>query len=223
MREGVQRIKCRHCDKSVNLSQEKIPSSGRFRLKCPYCGQWSNVDIFEESSTQERTLAPEDLAQDPGLTSTNVHLASGSVGYEDVLAAEGGENALICIGDEELRGTVRQWLKEWGYRLRMTENGREGARVFYEGPFSLLVLEDNEESAPLLREIHSLPGIMRREINCVILGDRASSFDIGQAFRMGVNTYLSRGDLEKLPELLSQAISSYRRFIQPWLAARGAT
>ncbi len=208
------RINCHSCGKEFTLPEEKLPDAARFRVKCPSCGHRIALErpARGKRSEQEKEAAREaDFADSEGLGGVE-HLS---------LSPEKEKNALLLLGDRYLLDAVRPPLEMQGFHWVAASSSKEAIRIFQSNPLVLLVVEDREESAPLLRELHSQPGYVRREINCLLVGDRAKSFDQEQAFLLGVNAYLSRSDMDRSSELLSRAVGKYWQFIHPWLLARG--
>jgi|GEM_PF-1822975 len=210
-------IRCDSCRKEFHLPEEKLPNTSRFRVKCPSCG--NRIEV--ERSGDNHPSGEEAVSRDHSfLAYETTSPVEEDRAYLD-LSPEKGKNALLLILDKDLLHRVRQPLEEEGYRLAAVSTSREALQVFQTSPLSLIVVEDKEECAPLLRKIHSQPGYTRREINCILVGDQAKSFDSEQAFYQKVNTYLSRSDRDRFEELLPQALGRYKQFIHPWLVARG--
>lgn len=210
-------IRCDSCRKEFNLPEEKLPNTSRFRVKCPSCGNRIEVERPGDSGPSGEEAVSREQSPSAG---QSLSPAEEGRAYLD-LSPNKEENALLFILDEDLLLKVRQQLKKEGYRLAVVSTSGEALQVFYSSPLSLIVVEDKEECAPLLQKIHSQPGYARREINCILVGDQAQSFDNKQAFFQKVNTYLSRSDGDKFEVLLLQALGKYRQFIHPWLVARG--
>lgn len=209
------RISCDSCRKEFTLSEEKLPDASRFRIKCPSCG---NRIAVERPASQPRD----------GEASWEPNQAAEATVSEDIAGAvflgltpEKEDNGLLLVTDDDLLEAVRSLLEAQGYRLIATSSATEAIQIFYSNPLSLFLVEDLEDNVPFLRELHSQPGYTRREMNCILVGDRAMSLDKQQAFLQGVNTYLSRADKERYGELLTRAVGKFKQFIHPWLVARG--
>ena len=210
------RINCDSCGKEFTLPEEKLPDAARFRVKCPSCGHRIAVErparesgrsgeAGKETDRGSATGDPEDLG-----------------GVEHLgLSPEKEKNALLLVADHDLLEAVRAPLELQGFHWVAPSSSKEAIRIFHSNPLVLLVVEDREESEPLLRELHSQPGYIRREINCVLVGDRAKSFEQQQAFLLGVNTYLARSEMDRFSELLPRAVGKHWQFMHPWLLARG--
>lgn len=205
------RINCDTCSKEFSLPEDKLPDARRFRVKCPSCGNKITVE------------RPADQSLDEGISSGQPRESEGVLSEEEFagLTPIKENNGLILFQDRDLLEAVRAPLEERGYTLAAATSSEEARRIFSTNPLSVVVLEDVEESLPILRDIHSQPGIVRRGINCVLVGDQASSMDVKEAFFRGVNTYLSSRDKDRFGELLTHALGKYSQFIHPWLVARG--
>lgn len=209
------RISCDSCQREFTLSEEKLPDASRFRIKCPSCG--NRIAVERPASQPRDGEASREPAQESGTTDSESRGGAVFLG----LSPEKENNGLLLITDDNLLEAVRPPLEGQGYRLIATSSASEAIQIFHSNPLSLFVVEDLEDNAPLLRELHSQPGYTRREMNCILVGDRAPSLDKEQAFLRGVNVYLSRADKERYGALLTRAVGKFQQFIHPWLVARG--
>lgn len=209
------RISCDSCHGEFTLSEDKVPDAQRFRIKCPSCGNRIAVD---RSASQPRGG---EEAREPTRTDGDADSGSREGSVFLGLTPEKEDNGLLLMTDEGLLEAARKPLEGQGYRLVATSSANEAIQIFYANPLSLFVVEDLEDNAPFLRELSSQPGYTRRELNCILVGDRAPSLDREQAFLRGVNIYLSRADKERFGELLTRAVGKFKQFIHPWLLARG--
>jgi predicted Zn finger-like uncharacterized protein len=208
---AAMRVGCDSCGREFSLPEDKLPDAQRFRVKCPSCGNRITVE------------RPSDGSGDGGVSGEPVR-ESGEQDTEGAeyagLTPDRAKNGLLLFSDEGLLEAVRAPLEENGYTLVATATSGTAIRIFYANPLSLVVVEDTRESDALLREVHSQPGITRREINCILVGDGDRSLDRRQAFYRGVNVYLAREDRDHFRELLPRALGAYWQFIHPWLVAR---
>jgi len=206
------RINCDSCSKEFSLPEDKLPDAQRFRVKCPSCGNRIAVERATGQSGDEGTSVGQSQGSEP--------MDTGEEEFAG-LTPDRERNGLILFQDRDLLEAVRAPLEQNGYRLAAASSSEEARRIFSTNPLSLVVLRDVEENLPMLRDVHSQPGFVRREINCVLVGDRAKSLDTKEAFTRGANTYLSSKDKDRFGELLTHALGKYSQFIHPWLLARG--
>jgi predicted Zn finger-like uncharacterized protein len=209
------RISCDSCRREFTLSEERLPDASRFRIKCPSCGNRIAVErpASQAGGDEASREAPQE-AEEP--------VSTGMESTEFLgLTPEKENNGLLLVSDDDLLEALRPPLEEQGYHLVATPSATEAIQIFYSNPLSLFVVEDLEDNVPFLRELHSQPGYTRREMNCLLVGDRALSLDKQQAFLQGVNTYLSRADRGRYEELLPRAVGKFKQFLHPWLVARG--
>jgi len=209
------RISCDSCRREFNLSEDRVPDAPRFRVKCPSCG--NRIAVERPVSEPQDEEPGRDSAQGAEPTDSDSLEGAEFLG----LTPEKENNALLLISEDDLLDAVRDPLEQEGYRVVATSSSAEAIRIFNSNPLSLFVVEDLEDNAPLLRELHSQPGYARRELNYILVGDRAPSLDKQQAFLQGVNTYLSRADKDRYHELLPRALGKFKQFLHPWLVARG--
>jgi predicted Zn finger-like uncharacterized protein len=212
-------INCDSCNKEFSLPEAKLPDAQRFRVKCPSCG---NRIAVERPAGQSEGIGTSwgQSGAEGSQTQGSEAMDTGEEEYAG-LTPDRERNGLILFQDQDLLEAVRAPLEARGFRVAATTSSEEARRIFSTNPLSLVVLEDKEKNLPMLREVHSQPGFVRRDINCVLVGDRAKSLDTKEAFIRGVNTYLSSKDRERFGELLAHALGKYSQFIHPWLVARG--
>lgn len=206
------RITCDNCSKEFSLPEDKLPNAQRFRVKCPSCANRIAVERPAGQSADGGTSG--EPSQGSEAMDTGEEEFAG-------LTPDRERNGLILFQDRDLLEAVRASLEQSGYRVAAAGSSEEARRIFSTNPLSLVVLEDVEEHLPMLRDVHSQPGFVRRGINCVLVGDQAKSLDTRAAFIRGVNTYLSSKDKDRFGELLTHSLGKYSQFIHPWLVARG--
>ncbi len=202
------RISCEHCQRSFNLPEDKVPQSNRFRFTCPVCQETNQIHIAKpEEATGETTTGD---------------VKTGDVNTLDappVQAPPGARLALVVLGAERAAQRVGVYLQYRGWQVIEAQSPRMGKAYIQAYRLELVVMEDSEPGREVLAEIHRLPGRERREMNCVLIGDRTASFDTLTAFVLGVNSYVHQDDAQGLETALDQAQDLFHQYRQLWMAA----
>jgi hypothetical protein len=82
--------------------------------------------------------------------------------------------------------------------------------------YDLIIFLDNGEGDKIRKEIGLWPGILRREVNVIVVGDRTKTFDPNIEFILGVNSFISKEDINKIEDVLEEAINRHTEFLTPW-------
>jgi PleD family two-component response regulator len=136
-----------------------------------------------------------------------------------VQALPGARLALVMLGAERTAQSIGSCLQERGWQVIEAQSPRMGKAYLQAYRLELVVMEDSEPGREVLAEIHRLPGRERREMNCVLIGDRTASFDTRTAFVLGVNSYVHQDDSQGLETALDQAQDLFQQYRQLWMAA----
>lgn len=131
----------------------------------------------------------------------------------------GSRLALVVLGAERAAQRVGVYLQDRGWQVIEAQSPRMGKAYIQAYHLELVVVEDSDQGREVLAEIHRLPGRERREMNCVLLGDRTASFDTLTAFVLGVNSYVHQDDARGLETALDQAQDHFHQYRQLWMAA----
>ncbi len=201
------RISCQHCGKSFQLPEEKIPQGERFWFKCPACNEKNKVELSDPENNKESESV--DSVQEYGFSPDNSEIEPDAFPLDANVAFIYVQNK---IWDEE----IRKYLIKFGYYIVDAENITEATKKIQVNRYKVIFLEDLPEIYSVLREIAKWSGMFRREVNCILVGNRAQSFDPFQAFLLGVNSYLSINETDKIDGLLNQAEKVFERHIEPW-------
>lgn len=202
------RISCEHCQRSFNLPEDKVPQTNRFRFTCPVCQETNQIYIAKtEEETGETTT--DDVKTDDVNT----------LDAPPLQVPPGARLALVVLGDERTAQSIGLCLQDRGWQVIEAQSPRMGKAYLQAYRLELVVMEDSEPGREVLADIHRLPGRERREMNCVLIGDRGASFDTRTAFVLGVNSYVHQDDAQGLETALDQAQNLFHQYRQLWMAA----
>jgi DNA-directed RNA polymerase subunit RPC12/RpoP len=210
-RDAPVKAQCDGCGKQFALPPEKVPDKPRSRFTCPSCGTKVLVDRSREEAS----------AGDKQADAAQPEAKGEAYDIEPDLFPPGAEVAFVYVQDRSWAEKIEESLQlEGGYLLSRAENGAQALQKLRLNSYQMILLQDGPEAEDLLEEIGSWPGYVRREINCILIGDRAKSFDPGESFIRGVNSYLSIEDRQGIAELLEQAQQSFDQYLEPWRKAK---
>jgi phage FluMu protein Com len=197
-------LRCEYCGRSFNLPEEKVPQAKQFRFTCPSCKETNEVKI------------PERREAHPALDQDEIE------GFDvpPVRIPPGTRLALVFISDEQVASVLRTYLEQRNWHILEVQDPQKGRAYLQVNQVHWALLEDSEPGRDVLNEIHLLPGRERREMNCVLIGNRAGSFDALTAFVLGVNSYVHPEDESGLETVLDQAHAQFEHHRHMWLAAR---
>ncbi|MFW6326536.1 MAG: zinc-ribbon domain-containing protein [Desulfovermiculus sp.] len=196
-------LKCEHCGRSFNLPEEKIPQAKRFRFTCPSCKEMNEVIIPEQDEGHPA------LGQDEG----------EALDVPPVRVPPGTSLALLFLSDEQVASGLRSYFGQRNWQIIEVQDPQKGRAYLQVNRVHWAVLEDSEPGREILGEINLLSGRERREINCVLIGDRTVSFDALTAFVLGVNSYVHPEDESSLETVLDRAHALFEDQRHMWLTA----
>lgn len=188
-------ITCGSCDKQFKIPEEKVPDVPKFFLKCPECGEKILVNREESQEKSQKLLE--------------------SFTVEPEMHPPGSMVAFVYLRDKDLFEKIAACLKEKGYIVSSAKNIEEAVAKLGLNRYNLVIFEEGQ-GGKLLEEIDKWPGNVRRNINVVAIGEKAKTFDPNIEFILGVNSYISMEDLNRLNEILDNVFKRYEDFLTPW-------
>ncbi len=201
-------LHCEHCGRDFDLPEHKLPPGGRFRFTCPACkgkNQAQSPRAAEESSLS---------GQEPSSA-----LASG-VQVEPDLFPPGSSSAFLFVQDQIWLEAIQDRLNGWGFYQSASQQLEEARQKLRLNAYQMVFIQQVEQSGLLLQEVAAWPGIVRREVNVLLIGKADSSFDPALAFYHGVNACLALQERDQAQDLLEQARENFNHFLLPWQLAR---
>lgn len=205
-------LTCEHCSKSFDLPEHKVPGGQKLRFACPACGEKNVVNLKQGSDNSNKDS--KEKKQSPEVDSSKFEIT-----IEPDMYPPGSEVAFIFVYDSVWEERAKQHWEAKGYYVSLAEDKNEAVQKIALNKYSIILIEDVPENKPLLQEIANWPGDKRREINCIIVGGHAESFDPQQAFINGVNSYINIEQRDNIEELLNNCQENFRIFLEPWKLA----
>lgn len=202
------RVACEHCSKVLNIPDQKIPDTSRFKIRCPYCQKKTLVDL-DTNQVEEKQVDPE-VAQE---------ISSNFKSLEPDIFPPGAAVVFLYLQDKEWREECKHYFESRGYYISSVETSEQAVQKLRLNTYELICIEDSNENESLSQEIAKWSGKQRANINFIMVGDRANSFDPTKSFVRGVDTYLNIGDQKQKQDLLDQALEGFKLKYEPWKIA----
>ncbi|MCA1945671.1 MAG: zinc-ribbon domain-containing protein [Desulfovibrio sp.] len=191
------RITCTSCNRELTVPDNKLPDTPRFKIKCPQCKKEIVVERMDKV--------------DPSFT-------GASYDYSGVVEPEvfppGARVAFLLIVEKSWRNAASAWLKAEKFYQSTATNAHEAMLKLRLNDYQLVMIEDRDEYQGVLAEIGTWPGLRRRTVNLVLLGNDAASLDPQLSFRRGANTYLNLADAARCAELMDSVLKGYEMYYQ---------
>lgn len=208
---------CSNCQKELNIPDNKLPETPRFKVKCPHCQE--RVVLEKPRKRPEMEMAP-DLTREHEEPESEQQ-PSSSPQLEPEIFPPGARIVFVAIDSQRWIEEAQEFFQEMGYHESKAVDVHEAAMKLRLNDYHVLLLEDSPKYKPLLDELGSWPGIKRRELNVVLIGEHAQSMDPQIAFRKGINTYINSHELERGHELFGLALKAYDEYYRYLSMARG--
>ncbi len=211
-------FQCTNCHKDLNIPDEKLPDSPRFKIRCPHCKEQVVLERGQAyASTSGAAGADFTITRQPEQTGPQ-----GSGEDEPEIFPPGAKVAFFFIEDTAWQEAAESFFQDMGYHQSGAGDPVEAVLKLRLNDYHVLLLEDAPENLRILDEIAIWNGLKRRNINVVLLGDQAGSMNPHMAFRKGVNTYLNVNDVDRAGELLGNALRGYEEHYRTLLEAQKA-
>jgi len=197
------RFSCQHCQKELNIPDEKLPPTQKFKVKCPHCQETLLLDKSRPTSpppTQSPTTRrePQDL---PAMAE-----------LEPEIFPPGARVAFIYLHSKEWHVAASTFFQEMGYHESTAKDASEALLKLRMNDYHVVLLEEAGDTQMLVEELGRWPGSRRRGFNLVLLGNAAQSQDPHSAFRKGVNTYLNIHDIDRCHDLFDFTLRGYDEY-----------
>lgn len=203
-------IKCSSCDRAINISDEKLPKDKAFSVTCPGCKKKIKVDQHLHPAAPESAAVPQEPEKEAIDTTSLVESHEFEDDDDQVFYDENAKIALV-LDDRNKEAWTRD-LEALDYKIQYAKSPEHAAHKMKFTQFHLIALNENFGNVSLENNVayqHLLEMQMssRRKIFLVLLGDDFKSMNNMQAFAASANLVLNQKDLDKVPQILKQAIS----------------
>lgn len=218
---------CSNCFNELNIPDAKLPPTPRFKVKCPHCGE--RVVLDKNAAVPPGGLPDTPPASDPGpdmapdlrpelqenamsVLSPPTAAAAPGPQLEPEIFPPGARVVFMALTDQRWLHETQEFFQEMGFYDSRARDALEAVMKLRLNDYQVVLLEDSPTFAPILEELAQWPGLRRRGLNVILIGDQAQSLDPRIAFRKGVNTYLNSHEAERGHELLGMALKAYDEY-----------
>jgi len=215
-------IKCTHCQRAINIPDEKLPKGQAFNITCPGCKSKIRVDqhLTPSAPAPGKTPSAEPKSAKPKEETVNAPQLSISDDFdddEDELVVYDENDRLALILDEENKAAWTRVLEESGYKFQYAKSPEHAVHKMKFTQFHLVALHENfghvslEESA-VYQSLLEMPMELRRNIFVALIGKNFKTLNNMQAYQYSVNVVINIKDLGKLSDILRKAIKENEMF-----------
>lgn len=212
------RFICSSCHKEIGIPDNKLPSTPRFKVKCPHCQE--RVVLDKNSPYGEN----QGMAMAPDLTHEAEEqdaARESSMQVEPEIFPPGARIVFMALDSKRWIEAAQGYFSEMGYYESRASDVREAVMKLRLNDYHVLLVEDSKKYQAILAELASWPGVKRRTINVILIGDNAQSLDPQIAFRRAINTYFNIHDLDRGHELFGMALKAFDEYYRYLQMAKG--
>jgi hypothetical protein len=212
-------VKSPYAGKEFTLPDDKLPAVARFAMKCPFSGRRMILERrpdggYDVSAAEEAGAAP----QAPGAR-PQAPTPGGAPAPVPALPQVEPDNhppgmpvAFLFLGMAGQGGwadAAREFFAARGYAVSTAAGELEAVARLRLNSYEVVVAGAGEDCARLREEMASWPGIRRRGVNVVLVGDQGPSNDPRLAFLLGANAFFAQDDAPRAGDLLEGALTGY--------------
>lgn len=211
-------LECSHCEKKINIPDEKIPAGRSFSMRCPSCKGKINVDLTPPEE-DGGGLAAGGWQQDDDLSATPPDTGEDYDASEkpfDFLEEE-GLTAMVCETNPESLKKIKEVLDIMEYSITTPGSVRDALRKMKYHLYDLiLVNEAFDGSDPnangILIYLERMNMAIRRNIFVGLISKQYSTRDNMAAFLKSVNLTINEKDVPYLDRILKRSINENEMF-----------
>ena len=228
---------CPHCQQDLGINaaqQDKITAAlsalapGKtLKIACPKCRQAIELAADGSLVAQAPKSPPPSTAEsqarpEPPRPPDLSWLSSG--GFDQQELVEDVPQALIAIGNEEIRAKVESAFTGMGYQLLRVRSADEALEKMRFTNFEAVALHSSFEggsldSSLLHQHMRAMAMARRRYIFYVLLGPEFHSLYDLEALANSANLVVNDRELAHFPVMLKKALSDYAALFGPYLEA----
>lgn len=208
------RFLCACGEKEITIPDDKVPAVPRFGLKCPHCQK--KMVVERQGDTVRVSFADQPAPAKPAPQPPAEPAEPKLPAVEPDVFPPGSTTAFMEVDDAAWRAAAGEIFKARGIFYSEAEETLVGVAKLRLNNYQVIVVEDSEDCRLLLKEINSWPGLRRKGVNVVLVGDAAPSMQPSIAFEKSVNFYLNHADAARAKELLEECLAGYDLYYRPF-------
>jgi predicted Zn finger-like uncharacterized protein len=188
-------VTCQNCKTKLNIPDDKIPKNKESIFKCPKCKEKVSVSAPD---MEQNNFAEENKSQ------------SQPRSFED------RRNALVCIGDDDLKQKIYSTIDQMGFSADTVNNTKAALKKMDYHIYHLVIMDEtfdkNKGITGLIDTINSIDMYLRRRMCLVLVSDQFKTNDDMAALHASVNKVIQLDDINHLDTFLSKALVEHKNF-----------
>ena len=201
-------IICSGCNSKFVVPDEKIPKGKIIKIKCPKCGE----KIVLETKPEEKISIEPEFPEIESYSYSDDEIPDI---YEETRLA-------LFIGDDpELLSRISQPIEDMEYKVLSASDTKEAIGKLRLHQFDLILLQEgfggDIKNNIIMKYLNRLSMAIRRKTFVILLSKSFKTMDQMMAFALSVNLIINLNDLDKLSDILDNAIKRNERFYKPFL------
>jgi len=201
-------IICSGCNSKFVVPDEKIPKGKIIKIKCPKCGE----KIVLETKPEEKISIEPEFPEIESYSYSDDEIPDI---YEETRLA-------LFIGDDpELLSRISQPIEDMEYKVLSASDTKEAIGKLRLHQFDLILLQEgfggDIKNNIIMKYLNRLSMAIRRKTFVILLSKSFKTMDQMMAFALSVNLIINLNDLDKLSDILDNAIKRNERFHKPFL------
>ncbi len=210
-------VTCNHCNRKLDIPEEKVPAGQAFNLTCPGCKNKFRVDSHLEKAElykpEEENRVDEYQSVDTTLMFTDAEFDTDEEVFE--IYDENDQVALIL--DPKFEDAWSSALSGLEFKLQTANSPEHAVHKLKFSSYNVVILhetygETTLETSPIYNYIVQMPMSSRRKIFVVLVGKEFKSTDNMEAFAHSVNLVVNERDIDKLDMILKKSINENNIF-----------
>jgi PleD family two-component response regulator len=207
-------VTCSHCNKRLEIPDEKLPTDRQVRIGCPSCRQHFTFAPYDPEATAASTspaaqAAPPRAAVREGFDFNDLNIDISEMGQPP--------RALICLDTPSHRSECEGILPSLGFAtVHAMSNQVQALAYLTQVPYNFVILDATFDGAmaaanPVLACIHELAIDQRRNMFVVLCTEDAETANAMRAYSQSVNLVVNHNDVLTCRQVLEQRLNEYQR------------
>jgi len=209
-------VECSHCEKKINIPEEKIPAGQSFSMRCPSCKGKINVDLTppEEDGGLSAAgwLQDDDAPETPG-TAEDYDASEKPFDFLE----EEGLTAMVCETNPESLKKIREVLGIMEYSVTTPVSVRDALRKMKYHLYDLILVNETFDGSDpnangILIYLERMNMAIRRKFFVGLISKQFSTRDNMAAFLKSVNLTINEKDVPHIDRILKRSINENDMF-----------
>ena len=199
-------IICDHCQKKLNIPDNKIPKDRVAYLNCPGCKNRLALTVNPQPGAPQKNESITKIFEE--LISDTYDAAEKPFDFLE----EEAKASLLCVSDPKIQEMLNPILIDLEYHNTVAEDARDALKKMRYHVFDLVVLDEGFDckdvhSNGVLIYLQHLPMGVRRNIFLALLTERFRTMDNMEAFHKSVNMVINKAHINQFKKILLRGIA----------------